>query len=525
MGFALRVYQLGALGFSEDESFKILAVGKYLEGDFTVNAEHPMLLKNLVLISEQTAKWWNRNENEQISEEAALRFPNALVGSLTVFPLFLLARSFYGRKVGILCAALWASGIGAVSFNRIGKEDTLLVFFTLFAFYFYRRAKMTGDKDEKKRDRFYRLSGLSFGLQLASKYILGYLALIVLYYHRLGLDYQNQPIPGKTLAKFFASMGITFLLANPVSLFPSTWHYIVQYLSQKYVQHHGYQFMGQVYSNNLSNTPFGSPFYFYIIYFLTKTPLVVLSLAVIGFTNAFFVRRGAGRTFLRFMVLWLLIPLSFAGGKWLRYGFAFIPYFYMAAAVGFTLLWRRIRKISFPHLATTSACILVILLWMGVFKTLPMPLLFVNQLGGGAASAGKYFTPEEFNDAGFREMYLYLAKNADKNSFIATDEQAIFDHYSRMLGRNDLNRIPINAQDFTHGECYVIAHEGNRFFENDPVVQYLKAHKKPITIFETHNLTIARLYKVDSREWRHTTTSLTGSMTKMKQPEVLLLFH
>ncbi len=62
------------------------------------------------------------------------------------------------------CGRLWAVGVNAITFNRIGKEDTLLVFFMLFAFYFYLRAKQTDTRNVPVRKRNYLLSGVSFGL-------------------------------------------------------------------------------------------------------------------------------------------------------------------------------------------------------------------------------------------------------------------------------------------------------------------------------------------------------------------------
>lgn len=530
LGFYVRIHNLGALGFSEDECFKIEAVKHYAAGDFTANAEHPMISKILIFISEKAANWWNdyitSKKIGSISEEAALRFPNALIGALTVFPIFLLSSTFFGRKIGVLTAAFWATGIGAVSFNRIGKEDTLMVFFTLFSYYFYRRAKMIGDGDAKTRDKFYLMSGVMFGLQLASKYIMGYLTLIVLFYHFLGQKHQNQPISPRTKAIFFGSMLLTFLAADPVVLLPSTWHYISQYLSEKLVQHHGYQFMGHLYSNNLHNTPFGSPAYFYVLYFLIKMPLPLVVLSLIGFVHAFVVRRGAARPFLRFMVIWLLIPLSFVGGKWLRYGFAFLPYYYMAAALGFALLWRlpviKHWRSSVPYLPTVIACLLVLFNCVNVFENLPTPLLYVNALGGGTSSAGKLFTPEEFNDAGFREMYAYLATHADKGSIVATDEAAIFAHYSGEWRRNDLHQIPIRSSLIESGtkECYVIVHEGNRFYENDDVLQYLKKQRTPEATFKIGQMTVARLYKVQARDLTGTlVASITGNRNVSTFPQ------
>ncbi len=70
-----------------------------------------------------------------------VRFPNALFGALTVFPLYLLAAAFFDKRTGLVSALLWTFGVNAITYNRIAKEDTLLVFFMLFAFYFYLRAK------------------------------------------------------------------------------------------------------------------------------------------------------------------------------------------------------------------------------------------------------------------------------------------------------------------------------------------------------------------------------------------------
>ncbi len=137
---AFRVSHLGAIGFAEDEVNKVDAVHAYERGDITANAEHPMLMKALMFVS---VKSWARADRRGVSDEALLRLPNAIFGALTVIPLFLLTAAFFDRWTGLLAAAFWAVGVNAITFNRIGKEDTLLVFFMLFAFYFYLRAKQT----------------------------------------------------------------------------------------------------------------------------------------------------------------------------------------------------------------------------------------------------------------------------------------------------------------------------------------------------------------------------------------------
>ena len=86
LGFGLRVSQLGAIGFAEDEMNKLDAVHAYERGDFSANSEHPMVMKMLM--------WASLRGVPAGSEEAALRFPNALIGALTVIPLFLLTLAF-----------------------------------------------------------------------------------------------------------------------------------------------------------------------------------------------------------------------------------------------------------------------------------------------------------------------------------------------------------------------------------------------------------------------------------------------
>jgi dolichyl-phosphate-mannose--protein O-mannosyl transferase len=162
IGFGLRFTQLGAVGFAEDEMNKLDAIHAYERGDFSANSEHPMLMKLLM---------WASVRNAPVdSEEAALRLPNVLIGALTVIPIFLLTAAFFDRWTALLAAAFWTFGINAITHNRIGKEDSLLVFFMLFGFYFFLRAKQISPAHQTARLRRYAASTVSFGLMIASKY-------------------------------------------------------------------------------------------------------------------------------------------------------------------------------------------------------------------------------------------------------------------------------------------------------------------------------------------------------------------
>ncbi len=221
LGAGLRVRGLGRLGFAEDEINKLEAVRAYAQGDITQNAEHPMLMKVLIFVSLRAADAWNAQVAlaNEISEETALRLANALVGALTVFPLFLLTAAMFDRKTGLVAAALWACGINAIAINRIGKEDTLLVFFMLLAFYLFLRAKLTSGFELRRKNKFYVWSAVSFGLMLASKYFPHYFGLNMLYHHLVQVRERAPDEPrGRTPRFFYLLIPIAFCLASPAIL-------------------------------------------------------------------------------------------------------------------------------------------------------------------------------------------------------------------------------------------------------------------------------------------------------------------
>ena len=50
LGLALRFRGLDRVGFNEDEVHKVEAARAYLRGNFSVNLEHPMLMKSLIAV-------------------------------------------------------------------------------------------------------------------------------------------------------------------------------------------------------------------------------------------------------------------------------------------------------------------------------------------------------------------------------------------------------------------------------------------------------------------------------------------
>src|SRR5262249_10089166 len=152
-------------------------------GEFSANAEHPMLMKLAMWASVELARTWNgfAPPEDHVSLETALRLPNAIAGAAITVVLFGIAELLFNSVVATTVAFIWAFDVNPIAINRIGKEDTFLLLFFLLAVYCYERAKRIGVDDPDRAQRWYTLSGASFGLMLASKYMAQFLGIYALF--------------------------------------------------------------------------------------------------------------------------------------------------------------------------------------------------------------------------------------------------------------------------------------------------------------------------------------------------------
>jgi 4-amino-4-deoxy-L-arabinose transferase-like glycosyltransferase len=479
-GLGLRLASVGAVGFAEDEIDKLEAAHSYARGDITPDAEHPMLMKTLAFVSTRAAQAWNARASvsSQISDEAAVRFPNVLFGALTVLPLFLLTRALFCRRTALVAAALWAFGVNAITCNRIAKEDTLLVFFMLCAFYFYIRAKQSSGFDAEAKRKFYTRSGVSFGLMLASKYFPHYFGLNMLYHHYARLRRREPGEPaGRTPLRFYLVMFAAFIFANPAILLPQTWRYIRIYSTEQLLTHHGYLLGETLYANHVSSTPFGTPLYFYLLFLATKLPLALLVATIAGFVLCARRWREPGSAFVLMMFLLWIIPYSITGAKWLRYTLSLMPFVYMLAAVGIAALLRRSSSLFKPNegrfapARLVSALIILIFVaspaW-SAFQSRPHYALYTNALA--ANRAGYYFPHDEFYDDGLREAIKFVADRAPRGALVTHETPGVMRYYLARFNRTDLDaRALSDAQlkvEDAPRPAYFILQRGRTYFEN-----------------------------------------------------------
>jgi hypothetical protein len=467
---------------------KLDAIRAYERGDISANAEHPMMMKALIFGSIKAAGVWQKLTGSPVSDEFALRLPNAIIGGLTAIPLFLLAAAYFDRWTGLLTAAFWTLGINAITLNRVGKEDTLLVFFMLFAFYFYVRAKQISPREEPARRRNYILSGIAFGFMLASKYFPHYFGLNALFHHKFHVRKREPGEPGgKTPGIFYLLIILAFLLANPAVLLPQVWDYLNDYTGERLLLHTGYLFGDQLYKNNMSSTPFwGTPVYFYALFMAIKIPLLVLAAFLVGFVVSLKRWRHAGHAFVLFMFLLWIVPYSLIGGKWLRYSLSLLPFVYMIAAVGVValigFLSRALRASKEINAVISATLIIVFVLLPGwtAYAHGPHYALYTNALAAGRE--GFYFPHDEFYDDGLREAIHFVSQSAPQQSMIVHETPAVTRYYLERFGRTDLNSQVISGPDLDptrlSGPTFVIIQRGRTYFENRDKIVFIRANFK-----------------------------------------------
>ena len=360
LAFAIRLNHLDFNSLSEDESAKLAAVQEYRHGHFVgINSEHPMMLKVLAWVSLTAGEQWNHLASVHswpaLNPEAWLRLPNVLLGAATAAILFLFCRCMMGVVGSFAAGFFWAVSPLAVALNRLAKEETPLTFFTLLACYLYCRAQQA-DLDERAR-RWYDLSAIGFGLAFASQYILhllGLNALAWLLAGRMGLT----PNPSRfTYKRFFLVIFITFIVVNPVVLFPSNFSAILHWLHHDGVTHSGYDFDGTLYLNFPSRLLDGVPWTFYLWLLLIKTPIPILVAVIAGSYMLLRHRRTLASCFFLSLGLLQLVGLSVSGAKWVRYSLAVMPFLFLAGGYAVQVTWDFImdKKMSLAFVGMTAA--------------------------------------------------------------------------------------------------------------------------------------------------------------------------
>jgi hypothetical protein len=505
-GFLLRTSGLGAESLSEDELNKLQTVEEYRTNGLSgKNGEHPFLMKGLQTISVSTAERLSAAAGLNVPVEAALRFPLALFGTFSILMIFLLASALFGRSIGIVAAGLLALEPMAIGFDRIAKEDSLVVFFFLVTQFLWVRSQTKAQQEDPKWAWYAWASGAAFAGLMASKYYPHLLAISGGYYNVFKyVPTSRWNLHSKRWLIFFAIMGLTFLVLNPTIMLPDTWREMMKFSSENRIGHDSYEFMGALYPNKMTAWLAGVPWTFYYVFLAVKTSLPTLIFFLIGIPLVFRKKMGDGRFLIFFWAFMWFLPFTFLGGKFTRY-FAFVtPLLCIIAAAGFCFLvkWLSTYIKSAGMRSAVQIGLLAALLAVPLansFSFSPNFRLFNNTIGGGSRRSGEYFPHDEFYDGATAAIVSRISGSARAGAVIANETPGLFEYYAGKAGRADLRSASLSdasAMSKMEAGDMIVAARGRRYFSNTKYWEYLKT-LVPAAEVDLGGVPAANIYLLD----------------------------
>jgi hypothetical protein len=308
---------------------------------------------------------------------------------------------------------------------------------------------------------------------------------------------------------FFTVMGLTFLVCSPTILLPGTWHEMRIFAGEHRIGHDSYEFMGQLYRNQMTQWLKGVPWYFYYVFMAVKLPPLTIAAFVIGLPLLLNKRLGDGRYFIFFWLFYWFFPFPLFGGKFTRYFTMALPVVLITAAIGLQFVAQYLSQlisriiganISKSYVSLGVALIVLAFSAYASASATPYYRLYTNAFGGGTARAGSYFPHDEFYDASTRETVAVIALGARPQARVASETPELVAYYARRAGRNDLVSVSLSnratIREFEKGDIIIVA-RGRRYFSNDSLVAKLQAVSQPSVNIALGDVPAARVYVLD----------------------------
>jgi len=498
VGLWLRLRNLAAEGFGDDEVHKWLAALRYLHGDLSGDdVEHPMLMKVLI------AGFALLGNRLGWAPETITRLPNALAGALSIWVVAQLGRRLFGRAAGLCAAALAAVSTTYVGYQRVAKEDTLLGLFLMLLLWCVAEARAAAEDGRTEAQRRWELGGAaSVAGMLASKYFFFLTPVPVVAYLWLR-PISSWRVPVRRWAVLIGLAAAIWICLDWTPFLPSTWEYAKSYTTGHQTVHGSLFFMGRVYHNLIEYGLRGTPAWFYLVFATVKLAPVTVLFAAAGLAAAIALRRPAHRIVLSWLAVWFLVH-SVSGSKWGRFFTAVLPAFLLLAGYGAALAvsWLHARR---PAWASAAAAAAAGLLVGGEARAAlthaPHYRLYINAFGGGDGNVDWFFPHCDFFDTGFREAMQKIAARAEPGAEVATEIDWPAELYAERFGRPDLQQTLVRrGRACRSGQpCYVVVQIGRLYFLNADAVKWL-ARREPWTTVRIRGEDVVKVYRLPPGE-------------------------
>lgn len=446
--FSVRYVNIAAPGITWDEPFYVHAgitdISNILHVNFTSsawseNSEQPPVSKYLY----GTVIWIFNGGRYDYNAFIVSKLLSAVMGAATCALVYLLCREFFDRRLAIASACILALIPDFLANTQMAALDApIVLFFTLTIYLF-----MLAVKNDSLR--FYLASAISLSLLVDTKFN-GLLAIPIMAIFFIVNMYKN-PSSGKNLRKLFpmklpnalrkvdrylpVAPTICFIMISivvAVIIWPWIW---LDPLN-----------LGRTLKHWIDVTPYEyflgtyqkAPLYYYPVYFIVTTPVLLLIPLVVGIYTA--IRSKSINKYA--IVLWFFIPFLYDFSNFvqdcMRYLLMIYPAVAILCAIGLDEISRsslihnvKIKNILFISLTICTVAYLI----FSLLSISPYYLDYYNSLAGGTSNANDHRLFEVgWWGEGIYDSVMHVENTASPNSTVYVAEP---NHMIGIYAKND----------------------------------------------------------------------------------------
>ncbi len=250
--------------------------------------------------------------------ELAARLPSAILGLLTVLLVYLIGTRLFNKTAGFISALSILTNIHFLYYSRASMLDVSVTFFITLSLYFYLKYL------EKERWMFIILSGISFGLGVMTKGVVGFIPLeIILFFEIYRYLSKQQKISRRRIIH-----GVLFLVSGGLIFMP--WHLVMyQKFGFPFIKNYLLYHVIDRATNAIEDK--GRPFFWYLT--VMKVSMRIWFIALIGssgYTLFRVLRKFSKHVFLLIWFLAIFLLFSISKSKLIWY---IIPIYPVAALI------------------------------------------------------------------------------------------------------------------------------------------------------------------------------------------------
>lgn len=332
------------------------------------------------------------------------------LAALAVALTFLIGAEFLNRRVGLFAAGALMLTPLFIAHARLENLEAPLIFFFVLSVYLFLKAEKIGGNN-----RYWLLFGLSGGLAIATKFSAALIFLLAPIFYFV-LKRREIFLLFRRKKKLITVLPLYLLLSPIIALATlfAVWPWLWSATGNLLVS---LKFWNWPIEEYFLGGLTVAPFYYFFIYFLVTTPILILILALSGL-------RGITKERHKLVVLsWFALGIAFLSFSKIQqngvtYIYPVFPAFALLVGIGLDKIYNRLKAIDW-RLSIAIIVAIFVYLSLTVASAHPYYLDYYNEATGGPKNVyeNRLFVIGEHGE-GIGETISFLNSNATINSTV-----------------------------------------------------------------------------------------------------------